>query len=884
MPHNEEHSASQSLALRTSLLGPLAALEPLAAGGAEAGALLDLARTVRADAEADARAGRPIAPYLAHNVAVLLLGLAASDRDDDHLADLWRSAAPLLQGALAEDPDDLAIAAALLELGHLAPKERRPWLLDVGETAAASPLAGDRLFGAWARLLGALADDRDDDALGRRLETAVARLDGFLEQRPWNVGVAGARLRLVAAHAARSDAAARDEALTRFRALAADFEDRFGGSPEIEATRLDVALLRLQAKGAGDAARKEARELLVGLAAPGRLSDGELLRALRGAEKAGALQKPDWVALVEPLRSRSSTARAGDRGGLYKALRKALERAGDREALLEELVADVTRSPKSREPASALIQQALATIAQGDEPQIPAEALRAAAAAANRGAFGRLDDEQLGRWLDHLAARLGADGAAEHVTGQLVQVRELRKLTALWERGEALLRAAGREEEALDLLREGAEKGGHDALRLRWAEAMLAAERELPDVDDALKALAGSAGPLQQRARELRQKVSGHPALERQRREMLLEHEDEIGVGTDRALRVRVVYTGDGFALAEAVDHPAPPWYEHKHVRVMIRRGDLPGDLDLADLKKGRDVFARVRGEDDAKRKGGLRIYWVADGTTVDPGWSEDERLRRVTDLEGRFRIGTGASLALRVRKVVPRQGALWASIETPQRGGRETFPSDVRVLAGDLPDGVRINDLKAGDELFAPVDSLDAGSASPGDRRYRVRAPVEVVGRGGAEQPTREAPKGRRGPKEGPPPTPGSRSRESGRGPADGTAAGATTDKPAATAAKSTEAAAQGGATASKQTETAPQGGATAPGESAPAAPTWTAELTTAPAAPTAAPQTAAPATEPTAAPATEPTAAPATAPAGSADATSIEEAPSVPEDKTDG
>lgn len=725
MPRTDEHAEAQPIGLRATLLSPLAALEPLSAAGAEAAELLDLARALRADVEADVGAGRVVSPYVEHNLAVLILGLAAMDRDDDRLAALWRAGAPLLTAGVASDPDDLAIAAALLELGHLAPKERRARMLDLGEAASTNPLAGDRLFGAWARLLCTLADDPEDEALGRRLETAITRLDAFLEQRPWIVGIAAARLRLVAAHAGRSDAGVRDEALTRFRVLAADFGDRFGAAPEIEATRLDVALLRLQAKGAGDGARKEARELLISLAAPGRLSDGELLRALRGAERAGVLQKPDWAALVEPLRARAQTARPSDRGGLHKALRKALEKAGDRGALLEALVADVTRSPRSREPASALVQHALAALAAGEEPQIPAEALRAAAAAANRGAFSRLDEEQLGRWLSHLASRLGADAAAEHVTGQLVHVRDLRRLAALWDRGEALLREAGREEAALDLLREGFAGGGHDALRLRWAEAMLAAERELPEVDEALRALAGAAGPLQQRARELRHKVAAHPALERQRRELLLEHEDEIGVG-GRPLRLRVVYTGEGFALAEAVDHPAPSWYEHKHIRVMVRRADLPGDLDLADLKKGRDVFARVRGEDDLKRKGGLRIYWV-DGP-VDPGWSEEERLRRVTDLEGRFRIGTGASLSLRVRKVVPRQGALWASIESPARGGRETFPSDVRVVAGDLPEGARLADLRPGDQLFAPVDSVDAGSGAPGDRRYRVRAPVEVA------------------------------------------------------------------------------------------------------------------------------------------------------------
>ena len=726
-----EHDDPTPLSSRTLLLGPLAALEPLADGGEEGAAAVDLARAIRADVEADARAGRAVAPYVPHNVATLLLALIDLDREDERVTALWRAAQPLLREATTADADDLAVPAALLELGHLLPRERRPWLLDVGEAAAASPLAGDRLQGAWARLLAELAGDRDDESLGRRLEVAIGRLDAFLEQRPWNVAVATARLRLLAALAVRTEATAREEAVTRFATLARDHEDRFGASGALEALRLDMALLRLQGKGAGDAVRKEARTLLVGLAAPGRLGDGDLLRALRAADKMGLLQKPDHAAMIEALRSRASTARSGDRAALHKALRRALERAGDREGLLEELVADITRSPRSREPATALVQHALASLAAGEEPSIPVEALRAAAAAAQRGSFGKLDEAQAGRWLDHLAARLGPEGAAEHVATQLIQVRELRGLALLWERGEALLREAGRPEAALDLLRDGWERGGHDALRLRWAEAMVEAERELPEVDEALKSLSAG-GPHGARARELRAKVTSHPSLERQRREALLEHEDELGVGGDKPLRLRVVYLGDAFALAETVDHPAPGWYEHRHLRVMIRRADLPADLDLRDLKKGRDVFARVRGEDDAKRKGGLRIYWIADGT-VDPGWSEDERLRRVSELEARFRIGTGASLPLRVRKIVARQGALWASVESQRGKGRDTFPGDVRVIGADLPDGVRITDLAPGDQLFAPVDAIDAGGA-PGDRRYRVRAPVEVVSKGTTE------------------------------------------------------------------------------------------------------------------------------------------------------
>jgi hypothetical protein len=203
-----------------------------------------------------------------------------------------------------------------------------------------------------------------------------------------------------------------------------------------------------------------------------------------------------------------------------------------------------------------------------------------------------------------------------------------------------------------------------------------------------------------------------------------------VGVGGDRPLRLRVLFTGDGFALTEVVEHPAPPAYEHKHLRVLVRRGDLPGDLDVADLRKGRDVFARVRGDDDTRRKGGLRVYWVAEGTTVDPGWSAEERLRRVAELEARFRINSGASLPLRVRKVVPRRQAAWASIEAPVGAGRETFPSDVRIINGDLPEGTTLGDLREGDVLYAPVDSIDAGGGDPGDRRYRVRPPVEVAPR----------------------------------------------------------------------------------------------------------------------------------------------------------
>ena len=729
-------SPDTSLGPRAALLGPLASCEALAAApSTETVAIVELARSLRADVEADGRAGAPVSAYVPHNTAVLLLALWDLDPQDSRLAGLAEAAAPILLAAAESDALDLALVTALLRVAPLLPASITDRVTELGARAAESPLAGDRLLDAWSRHLASLGEGRDGsrkEQVARHAGRALALMDRILERLPYQEGVAAARLELLAQRVRTAESPARDEALGRLLTLAQDYEDRFGAAGHVEALRLFAALERVQAKGSGEGARREARTRLLALAQPGRLPDDELLRSLKAADRANLFKAEDHRQLAEALRERAASARPADQAGLQKALRRSLERAGEKEALLEELVRDVTRDPKGRDASTSLVTHLIEALRKGsDVPTVPADSLRAAAAAASRGALAKLSAEDLTRWLGHLSERLGAEGAAEHLEGQILKTRELRKLRPLYDRGVALLREAGRRDAALGLLREGFEKARHDDLRIAYARELLDLERDLPDAEDAVRPLLGAGGPLQAEAKALRDKLLAHPALEQQRRQQLLEFEDEVGIGTARAQRLRVLFTGDGFALTEVVDHPAPASYEHKHIRVMVRRSDLPGDLDIADLKKGRDVFAPVRGEDDSRKKGVLRVYWVADSALVDPGWSEDERLRRVTELEARFHIGSGASLPLRVRKVAPRRGQLWASIEAPQGAGRETFPSDVRITASDLPEGTELTDLKEGVQLYAPVDSFAPQGASPGDRRYRVRPPVEVLKEG---------------------------------------------------------------------------------------------------------------------------------------------------------
>ncbi|NUN13043.1 MAG: hypothetical protein HUU55_05350 [Myxococcales bacterium] len=728
---------SQALAWRSKIRTALRPFDALTTAPSVAALdVIKLLRVLAAQIDAECSHQRLISEYLEHNLAVLFLRITALNGAPAQTRALGDAMAPLLWAAFLHDPEDFVLLAALTEQALLgSPDDVRPDLLQALPTALANPAAGFRTLTQAAKLVvhgfGA-KDGKVRSAAERILAKTVQELTSYLAKSPFQSEIAECRLRVGAVVLKRSDGKARVAAFRQMRTWITDYEARFGETPAMLRAKVSTALKAATDKVSPNPQMKvEARDLILTLDADLQIyNDEEWIQLVTAADRAELFSKEERRTLAQGLTRRIDSA-AGPIGHRLRRLRRELwEACGDDAALLADSIERIQNDPKDRAAASEIIVRVWADKKAGaPDTDVPPECLQAAAEAASHRTYDDWSATDANLWLDVLLQRLGPQPAADLMLRHVLTLKTLRSDEALVTRVVHLLDSLGNQDEAFKLAKQGIDKEGLLGLRIWVARKLLEKGERLSEAEALVRPLVAMDGPLGVDGQRLRDEINRHPAYEESRRAELLEFEAKIHVGTEKKHKLRVLFPGTGFALAELVDSPAPPSYGHKYLRVMIRRADLPSFLDIVDLQKGTELFAPIRGEDDKKNKGGLRVYWVAEGSVAEPGWSEEKRKKQVHLLEEKFKINSGASLPLKILRVLKTNKTAWAALESPPGVNRELFPADVCILAGDLPDGKSIKDLSEGQRVFAPVDATDDPRGTQGERRYRVRGPIEIAG-----------------------------------------------------------------------------------------------------------------------------------------------------------
>jgi hypothetical protein len=252
------------------------------------------------------------------------------------------------------------------------------------------------------------------------------------------------------------------------------------------------------------------------------------------------------------------------------------------------------------------------------------------------------------------------------------------------------------------------------------ARQLLARGEDLDEADDALKPLTSERGPLANEAQQLKARIKADPRYRSSRIAALIAFEDQLGIGTARQHPLRVVFTSPGYLLAEVVEKPAPDFYDHKHLRVMIRAEDLPG-VKPQDLQKGDALEAPIRGQDanPERDKEGLRIYWVADTKRIKLAFDPKQAEAKNAEDDAAFGVGSGKQLPVRVAWD-GRKKRLLARLYDEQ--GAE-FKGRPRVEAENLPDGMEPQQAgQRGKRMTGVVERFEGG--------YRVVGKLTLVAR----------------------------------------------------------------------------------------------------------------------------------------------------------
>jgi hypothetical protein len=733
----------------------------------------------------DARGERPAAALFAdHNLAVLIAEVAGVVEATpgrelaDALAELCFAVRRRLQDALAHDPDDLVLALALAH--GLTLVVRRSQLRfearvaeDVGAVAAAleRPHAGPRLAHAAVAALVAVSQSRDE-AVAKTGEPLIAPLRAALERvsarLPDHPELALDRVRLALQDAARHEQASSAlPALSAARGLLDDFGRRFGLARSQRDLLVDLVALRARLGVGGPDLRTEARALLE-LDVSERLATPErtrgLLKALHKARMLDADLARDLMKLLG-LDRREPDARWDEVRALL------LDAIGDERALLELAEKTLLSDPKHAASARRLFDRWAVNVRDGLAPPFESAIADRVLDAAPPAAWSKLSPDELARFMHAITGVFSSERAFRVLAERVLDVRECRQREATWLL--ALELAAPLGDEALSRL--GALVRGDRVpaeVRVAAARAVLDQGGDPELADGLLRGLQGARGPVAREVGALTGRLRGDPKLREAHRRALLAFEEKAGVGSGKALMLRVIYTSPSYALAELVGAQAPEIYEHRHLRTMLRDDDLPAGTHARDLKKGDTVEAPLRGQDATRdeQKGALRIYWVADRAQVRVTPAEVEPAPRAeakggkavrdkaapkaetapaadTDaaaedalpavdprlVEGDFGIGAAEPIEIRV---------LWDGRRKRLVGKRfneagDRFPANLRVSATSLPEGLEPARLgRNGKRFMGRVEAHDEG-----DRRlYVVVGPLVLIARPGADDAPVEA------------------------------------------------------------------------------------------------------------------------------------------------
>lgn len=730
---------------------------PVGATGDRLRRLADAARALYDQSVSDRSPKAAALAWADHNLGVLLaeaLGPEAHERTPfaDAGATLYLGVRRRLLEALANDPDDLACALALA-LGvaaTLADRDDHRLVEDIGAVtkALSRPGAGPKLAAAATRAVtqaGAKSRSRhdgkkkgDDDAAdaadkAEAMQKAAATLAGAVREGVERLGrrlpehpeLALDRIRLVLLAARGTDGVARNEALSMARALLSDHEARFG--PSDAQREVTATLVQLRAKDTPPAElAKDALTLLELDAKERRLDPRRALKLAKSLQRGNALDSETARRIQRMVQAVGPAANEGPWAELKSLLFEAL---GDEAALLTLSERALEKDPKDQNAARTLFERLLKNLRRSLPSPFSATTLDLVAQAVPLAALGRLSADDVDALTTALRDAFGLDKALAFARHKLTVARELKQRDFVWKKALALADEAKDEDALFDIARRAIqEKSAPPEARLSLARALIAKGQDLDEADDALRGLTSERGPLAAEAQQLKARIKSDPRYREARYRTLLAFEDQLGIGTPRAHRLKVVFTAAQYVLAEVMDRPAPDFYEHKHLRVMIRGEDLPAGVKPTDLDKGDELEAPVRGQDASheRDKDGLRIYWIADSRLVKLAQSPEALANRAAEEEAHFGIGKGEPLMLKVAWDAKKKRLIARLLDA---GGKE-FRTRPTIEPEQLPDGMEPAHVGGRGKRFLGVVERTAPA------RYAIKGKVTLappLAKGGA-------------------------------------------------------------------------------------------------------------------------------------------------------
>lgn len=679
-----------------------------------------------------------VAPWADHNLAVLVATGLTEEATRGATVGLFHGVRRRLADALVADPDDLALALALARgAAELSGDGRVAADIVLVARALGRDAAGPQLVAAAVSLAvsGGASKQNDVVAAARQVaaaaRNAIERLGGRLPHHP-DLPLDLAALELLDAEVA--EGAERAGHLDSAHGHLGDHEARFGTTTAARHLRGQVLALRARAGGAPEDIRRDALTLLETGARERTLHAGEATRLVRAIERAGGMDAKTAGQLL-PL----VEAAAGDQREPWReVLGSLLQRTGDESALRELWEQTLLDGKKNAEAARGLAQMLIRNLRGGLAPPFDNAVLDKVLDNVPYTSMARWSASDVQAVLELVKTAFGVSRAATFTRERLLATRDLKSKAGLWRIAVELADASGDEAATLETLRGAIRHANVPQARLRLATTLLDAGTGLQEADNVLRPLLDKKGDDGAQAHALKNRLDKHPQMRGERRSGLIRFEEQIGVGSPKPFKLRVLHTTPDYVLLEAADHKAPEGYEHRHLRTMVRGNDIPGGVKTYELRKGDIVHAPLRGQDAAGDRDGLRVYWVADTAAIRLELSPATLRTRLDDEERTFGIGESNPLAMKVAWD-GRRSRLTARIFAASGSGE--FHARAVVVEEQLPEGVAPKKLGRGRRMWGLVGRVyDEGNQH--ERRYQVIGKLSLTGPDGEGAGAKRKPK----------------------------------------------------------------------------------------------------------------------------------------------
>lgn len=684
-----------------------------------------------AEADPTSPAAKTSLAWADHDLAVLLADALPDPQLEAAARALYLGVRRRLADALSREPHDLAPALALAHgvdamLGSPSRETRDDArladdLAALGQSLS-SPHAGARLINAAVSAVVHASQSRDKGlqaAADQAAPLVKAAVDRAARRLPHHPLLLLDRVRLSLIAARQADPAGRKAFIAEARGLLDDHQKTFGPS----SAQRDVQALLVGVASREEAPADLARDVvrLVELDVKERSVDPRrALRLVRTLSRAHALEAETAKALMRLLGIKDTDP--VDDPAMNELRSLLFSATGDERSLVSLHEQELTQNPNDQQAAKSLFARLLKNLRDDLPSPYSSVTLDLIMNAVPFQALAGLSADDVDAILTVLRATFGTQRALSFARTKLTVARELKGKDFVWKRALALADEVGDDEARLDIarraLREGSAKHLPEA-RLMLAKALIARGEDLDEADDALKPLTSERGPLAAEAQQLKAKIKADPRYRSARLAALIAFEEQLGIGTARQHPLKVVFTSPGYLLAEVVEKPAPEFYDHRHLRVMIRAEDLPNGVKPTQLQKGDGLEAPIRGQDanPERDKEGLRIYWVADPRRIVVTTDLKAQEAKEKEEETAFGIGSGRPLPLRIAWD-GRKKRLIARLYDDKN---QEFRARPRVEADNLPDGFEPPQCGSrGKRFLGAVERFDGG--------YRVVGKTELA------------------------------------------------------------------------------------------------------------------------------------------------------------